>query len=359
MKQVGWIVVLLLIGGVLLWQHQKKVQEEMAERAMEQRRIEEKKEAEDRQRAELKTFAEGMRKHYADEKKIAEQELKTLRADSAKFSEVVSTIMAEKDAKGEDQKYETKLLHILKHADVNAFALKYLGSDFAGATAEFIARVREAYDAEKKYANAVKSVDAAYDETMKRAGEWAKMTAAQRDAELARLNREISRLEARRTREQQEYKNISKLYIKGDEHMQREHAARERVIRHRLEDVDNEITKRRSQIDLLRHPESVSRVEAKMTEQAQREQYRANDNRRQVMNDIDRRLKPKKSLVDIVAGVEANTVGKIRTAIAGKVAEREKGIKEITEKLSAVEEFLLAVPVDSLQELNRRKAKLK
>lgn len=359
MKIVGWIVVLLTLGGVYIWQHQKKIQEEMAERAMEQRRIEEKKEAEDRQRAAMKTFAEGMRKHHAEAKKTAEQELKTLRADSSKFSGAVSTIMAEKDSKGEDQKYETKLLHILKNPDVNALALKYLGSDFTGVTAEYIARVREAYDAEKKYAAAVKSVDAAYDETMKRSAEWAKMTAAQRNAEFARLNKEISRLEAKRAKEQQEYKNISKLYIKGDEHMQREHAARERVIRQRLEDVDSEITKRRSQIDHLRHPEAVSGVEAKMTERTQREQNRANENRRQAMYDIDRRLKPKKSLVDIVAETEANTVGKIRAAIADKIGEVEKNVKEMAGKLAAVEEFLLSVPVENIQELTQRKARLK
>ncbi len=358
MKSVGWIIALVALVGVYLWQHQKKVQEEMAERAMEQRRIEEKKEAEERQRAAMKTFAEGMRKHHADGKKAAELELTTLRADSAKFAEAVSKIMAEKTEKGEDQKYETKMLHILKNADVNALALKYLGSDFTGVTAEFIARVREAYDAEAKYAAAVKSVDAAYDETMKRSAEWAKMTAAQRDAEFARLNREISRLEARRAKEQQEYKNISKLYIKGDAHMAREHLARENVIRNRLADVDSEISKRRLQIDHLRHPSAVSSVEAQMTSRMQTEQSRANENRRMAMYDIDRRLKPKKALVDIVAETEANTVGKIRAAITDKIGDVEKNVKEMTEKLAAVDEFLLAVPVDDIQELNRRKMKL-
>ena len=73
MKLVGWIVVLLVLAGVGIWQHQKKVQEEMAERAMEYRRMEEKKEAEERQRTALKTFAEGMRKHHADGKKVADR----------------------------------------------------------------------------------------------------------------------------------------------------------------------------------------------------------------------------------------------------------------------------------------------
>ena len=358
MKSVGWIIALVALVGVYLWLHQKKVQEEMAERAMEQRRMEEKKEVEDRQRTAMKTFAEGMRKHREDEKKAAEREQATLRADSVKFSEAVSKIMAEKDEKGEDQKYETKILHILRNADVNALALKYLGSDFTVVTAEYVARVREAYAAEAKYAAAVKSVDSAYDETMKRSSEWAKMTAAQRDAEFVRLNKEISRLEAKRAKDQQEYKNISKLYIKGDSHMEKEHNARVDVIRHRLSDVDAEIEKRRRQIDQLRHPSAVSSVEAQMTTRTQVEQNRADYNRRYAMTDIDRRLKPKKALVDIVAEVESNTVGKLRATITNKIAEVEKKVKAMTEKLTAVEEFLLAVPVESIQELTRRKSKL-
>ncbi len=76
------------------------------------------------------------------------------------------------------------------------------------------------------------------------------------------------------------------------------------------------------------------------------------------MYDIDRRLKPKKALVDIVAETDANTVGKIRAAITDKIGDVEKNVKEMTEKLAAVDEFLLAVPVDDIQELNRRKMKL-
>ena len=95
-----------------------------------------------------------------------------------------------------------------------------------------------------------------------------------------------------------------------------------------------------------------------MTTRTQLEQNRADYNRRYAMTDIDRRLKPKKALVDIVAEVESNTVGKLRTTITDRIAEVEKKVKEMTKKLTAVEEFLLAVPVESIQELNWRKAKL-
>ena len=109
----------------------------------------------------------------------------------------------------------------------------------------------------------------------------------------------------------------------------------------------------------MRSPAVTSKLEADATSRAQAEQYKATSDRRSAMDDIDRRLKPKKSLVDIVSEVEADTVGRVRAAITGKIAECEKTVKEITEKLTAVEEFLLVVPVDDIQDLNRRKAKLK
>ena len=354
MKSIGWIVALAALVGVYFWQNQKKTQEGIAECAMEQRRMEE----DERQRAAMKTFAEGMRKRYAEGKTAAERELTNLRADSAKFANEVSNIMAEKNEKGEDQKYETKMLHILQNADVNALAMKYLGLDFTGATAEYTARIREAYDAEAKYAAAVKAVDSAYDETMKRSGGWAKMTAAQRDAEFARLNKEISKLEENRKVLEQQFKNTAKIGLKGSESTERERLTQEGVMIHRLADIDGEIRKRRLQIDHLRHPETVSAVEARMTSWTQHEQSRAENNRRNAMSDIDRRLKPKKSVVDIVAEVEANTVGKFRSVIAGKIAESEKNVKTLSEKLTAIEEFQLSIPIDPIQELIRRKAKL-
>ena len=358
MKLVMNIAILVAICCVGLWQWHKKTEEERMERALEYQRKIEKKEAEDKQRAAMTTFANGMRQHCADRYKAAEQDLKGFRKDSARLTEIVSEVMAEKDSKGKDLKYEEKVLHILKHTDVNAFALKYLGSDFAGITDEFAERVRETREAEEKYAAAVKTVEDAYSDSMQRAGTWAKMTAQQRDAEFARLNREIKRLEVKRDKEQKEYKTISKLLVKGDMHAEQEREAQRRVVMQRLSDTESEIAKRRHQIDFLRNPEQVSLVEARLVSQAQRNQSEAVSQRRYAMYDIDKRLKPKKSLADVISEFEAKTIGKLRTVLSDKIAAGEKEAKTLKDKLAKAEEFLLAVPVSDLQELKQRKAKL-
>ena len=358
MKLVMNIAILVALCCVGLWQWNKKSEEARQERALEYQRMVEKKESEEKQRAAMTTFANAMRQHYADKCKAVERDVADCRKDSARLTEIVSKIMSEKDSKGKDLAYDEKILQILRHTDVNAFAMKYLGSDFAGIPDEMAERIQDTREAEEKYAAAVKAVDSAYSESMQRAGTWAKMTAQQRDAEFARLNKEIKRLEAKRDKEQKEYKTISKLLIKGDEHTEREREAQSRVIMRRLHDTESEIRKRRYQIDYLRNPQQISQVEANMVSQAQRRQNEANNLRQQAMYDIDRRLKPKKSLVDVATEFETKTVGRLRKTLADKIAEGEKEAKTLKEKLSKAEEFLLAIPVTDLQELKQRKAKL-
>ena len=76
------------------------------------------------------------------------------------------------------------------------------------------------------------------------------------------------------------------------------------------------------------------------------------------MADIDRRLKPKHSLFDVIAEIESKSIGRLRTVLSDKIAESEKSAKSFAEKLAAIEEFAVAIPVTDLQELMRRKAKL-
>ena len=358
MKQIMNIAILVALCCLGFWQWRKKTDEERVERAMEYQRMMEKKDAEEKQRAEMTTFANGMRQHCADRSKTAERNVTSLRKDAAQLAEIVSMCMEEKDSQGKDLKYEDKVLHILKHADVNALALKYLGADFSGITAEFSERIRDVRDAEEKYTAAVKSVEAAYSENMKRAGTWAKMSAQQRDEEIARINREIKRLEARRDKEQKEYRTISKLLIKGDEHTERERVAQKNVVLSKLTDTESEIRKKRFQLDYLRNPERMSKIEANAVSETQARQFRASSDRESAMRDVDRRLKPKKSLVETVAEFESKSVGRLRSTMADKITEGEKNVKVLADKLAAAEEFLLAVPVTDLQELMRRKAKL-
>ena len=355
--KIMYIVALVLLCGVGFWKWQKDSEAKQAERAMEYQRMIAKQETEERQRAAMSVFADGMRKHCVDRRKVAEEEILDLRTDSRRLSAIVSEVMSQKDSKGGDLPYETKILQILTNGVVNALALKHLGADFLGVSAECRERILEARAAEEKYAAAVKSVDDAYSENMRMAGSWGKMSAEQRNAEISRLRSEISRLEARREREMKEYQNMSKLFIKGDVHIERERRARERVIVGRINDTENEISKKRSQIDCLRSPNEVNRIEAAAVERAQREQGRAASVRQSAMLDVDRRLKPKHSLFEVISEIEAKSVGRLKTALANKITECEKTVKSLSDKLAAVEEFALSIPVTDLQELMRRKAK--
>ena len=358
MKTIMYIVALALLCGLGFLKWQKYTEAKQAERAMEYQRMIAKQEAEDRQRAAMSAFADGMRKHCVDRSKAAEKEISDLRADSKRLSAIVSEVMSQKDSNGGELPYETKILQILTNGEVNALALKHLSADFSGVSAECNERILEARAAEKKYAAAVKSVDATYAENMRMAGAWGKMSAEQRNAEISRLRSELSRLETRREREMKEYKNVSKLFIKGDSHMERDRRARENVIISKLKDTEAQISKKRRQIDYLRSPNEVSRIEAAAVGRAQTEQSRAVSQRQLAMIDIDRRLKPKHSLFEVVAEIEAKSVGRLKATLSNKITECEKTVKNLADKLAAVEEFALSIPVTDLQELMRRKAKL-
>ncbi len=358
MKQIGYIVILAGLCCLGLWQWHKKSEEERIERAMEHQRMVEKKEAEEKQRAAIAKFAEGMCKNYSDRHKEAEKELADSRAEFSRLTTIVSAAMSGKDSHGKNLAYDVKILNVLTNSEVNALAVKHLGLDFSGFTPEFIERTQDAKVAEDKYAAAVRYIDEAYAENMKRAGTWAKMSAEQRDAEFVRLNKEIKRLEVRRDKEEKEYKTISKLLIKGDEHTEMERIAKQNVIRHKLRDTQGEISKRRAQIDFLRSPQQASKIESDTVSRMQSRQREADTMRQNAMYDVDRRLKPKKSLVDVTAEYEAKTIGRLRAALTNKITEGEKDVKKLKDKLAAVQEFQLSIPVTDLRELLRRKAKL-
>ena len=76
------------------------------------------------------------------------------------------------------------------------------------------------------------------------------------------------------------------------------------------------------------------------------------------MVDIDLRLKPKIALVDVVSEYEAKTIGLLRSTLLGKIASAEKDAKVLMDKMNAIDEFLLSIPVTDLPELMQRKAKL-
>ena len=357
MKVVVYIAIVLAIVWGGIWQWQKKAEAKREERAHEQQQAEEKKGAEDKQREALTTFANGMRQHCDTRMKEMERGQAELRAVFKQMSEVTSKIMEDKDSRGGNVKYEVKILHIIDNADLNALALKYLGSDFSGMRAEFCERVREARAAEERYASAVKEVDTAYTETMKLAGSWGKMSTEQRNAEMARLRNELSQLEARREKELKEYRSLPKMQLRGSALMD-DRRDKETVLRAKINETEGLITKKRMQIDYLQSPNGVRRIESDAVTKTQNEQYRATSRRQYAMQDIDRRLKPKVALVDIVSEYESKTIGRLRSTLSDKIATSEKEIKALADRLVVIDEFLLAIPVTEVRELMQRKSKL-
>lgn len=357
MKAVIYVLILLVAvwGGFLLWQ--KKAEEKREVRAQEQQQAEEKKGAEDKQREALMTFANGMRQHCDTRVKELESGLAELRAVFKQVSDITSKIMEEKDSRGGNAKYEVKILHVIDNADLNALALKYLGSDFSGMRGEFCERVREARAAEERYASAVKEVDTAYAETMEMAGAWGKMSAEQRKAEMTRLRNELSQLEARRDKELKEYKSLPKMQLRGTA-LKDDRRDKETVLSARISETEGLITKKRMQIDSLQSPDEASRIVASAVEKTQSEQFRATTRRQYAMYDIDRRLKPKVSLVDVISEYETKSIGRLRSTLSDKIAAAEKEVKAQTDRLVVIDEFILAIPVTEVRELMQRKSKL-
>ncbi len=355
MKSIVYVAILaaIVLGGV--WQWRRASEAKRAEQAQEQRLQGEQKASEDQQRVALTAYANALRQHCETKMKTGERDLMELKADSKQMSEICSKIMDERDSRGTPLKYEVKILHVLENSDLNALALKHVGTDFTSIKAEFCERVRVARAAEEKYEAAVKEVDATYAETVKTAGNWGKMSSEQRNAEISRLRKEISQLEAKREKELKSFKSLSNMHLNNK---RRERADHEAVIRDRIADTENQIVKKREQIDYLQSPNETSRIEANAVTRAQSEQYTATSRRQTAMYDIDRRLKPKTALVDVVSEYEAKTMGLLRSTLLGKIASAEKDTKVLMDKMNAIDEFLLSIPVTDLPELMQRKAKL-
>lgn len=351
MKQIITVVVLLLVGvGVWRWQ-----------KAAETRKEREKKIVEDRQRVELTTYATRMRQHCESKKGKAESDLEELRDDSKRMSDVISKIMNEKNQQGEALRYDEKILHALENTDLNTLALKYMGTDFSNTRVGFAERVRIVRTAEERYEAAVKEVDDAYEQNTKIAASWGKKTLGQRDAEVARLKKELSLLESRREKLLEEAKSLmpsrgrSRMALERSERERNDH---EKVLRGRLYDAESQITKKRRQIDYLQSPVEMGRIEAAAVRATQSEQRSATSRRETAMRDIDRRLKPKTTLADTISEFEKNTIGRLRLTLSDRIVEAEKTLKEVSGKLDTVNEFLLVIPVTDIQELMRLKSNL-
>lgn len=356
MKSNGWLIALLVIVGVGIWFYQKK---DSPKREEAYRRVED-----DRQREALTTFANGLLQNCAERKKTKEKALADLRGDVTKLSVAVSSCGAGND--GGDGKRDVKILRILSNPDVNALALKHLGSDFAGIKDSFALRIEEALAAEEKYNAAIREVESTFATNAQEAAGLTKKTMAQREVEMNRLRVDLRVLEKKRNLLQEEYRSNSAKFpttprsspssqvrsseLKGD------NAA---VIQRKLHDLDAEIDKKRRQIDGLTTPDAIRKFESDMLRDAQNVQRNAFIYRDQAVRDIDRRLKPKASSTAVISELETKSIEKLRSVLATKIGECEKSIAALSEKIAAIEEFRLSIPVSDVKDLVQRKEKLR
>ena len=318
------------------------------------------------QRNAMTKFATGKRQFFKTRLAEVVGEENALRADLKTLTTVVADAMSEKDAQGNEHKYETKVLRILKNPEVNALAAKYLASDFSSVVATYVERVREARAADAKYDAAIESAEAIYKSGVGATKDWSKATQKQRDAEISRLQKEVKALETSRDRTLREYKSVTRNESKrtsikhssalDNEHLQRTDAVK--VYERRLDDIERQLAVKRRQIDYLTSPEVMNLQANRALDTAQRRQQEAINTRRSALADINRQLKPKKSLTDTVAEFEADTVGKLRKTLSDKIAVLEKNEKILKDKVAMADEILLAIPLCDLGELKRQRIRL-
>ncbi len=325
--------------------------EERAQRELDRQELES-------QRKAMTTYAEGKRRLFQARLSEVAQTEKALRADLKTLTSEMESAMSATDADGAELKYETRLLRLLKSADVNTLAEEHLAGGFSGMVSTYVERVREARAAEANYAAAVRDADRIYGASIEETKKWANMSKQQRETEISRLKKELSSLESQRKRLLKDYKDVSGHAMVGSVHQERARDANKRSIVSKIDDVERQLDVKRRQIDNLTNPDMQNRLAKNAVDAAQTRQRYAISTRKSAMDDIDKRLKPKKSLTDIVAEFEADTVVKLRKVLSDKIAAVEAETKSLKDKITVVDEILLAIPLSDLAELKRHKSKL-
>ena len=310
------------------------------------------------QRASMTEYAKGRLSLFKSRLDVISKDAASVREDFSKLTTEVVAIMDEKDSKGQDQKYETKILHILRNATVNAFAQKYLATDFSGIVATYKERVRDARAADAKYAAAVQDVEAMYKANIAESKKWSNMTDKQRKEEILRLQNQISALEKRRKTVQEDYKNSARHSMLGGYRQELQRREAKDVVSSKVIDIDKQIAVKRKQIDLLTHPESQLRLANQTMNNTQSSQNRAVYTRKTAMYDVERRLKPKKSTTEVVAEVEADTIEKLRKVMSDKISTLENESKSLEGNIAKINEVLLQIPVSDIGELKSLKRRI-
>lgn len=333
-------------------------QDLLGEKADERQRLQREAEEISQLEQEKVEMAEGMSKAVVQKKRDLEVALKDAQKESESngkdfeaVAKAISDAMTEGD--GEKQKHEVKVLRALKHPVVNDLATRILGKDFSLEVSEFTDRIRKARQEEGRYRKAIQEADNEYHKAVNETGGWAQATKEQRAAEIKRLKSEISRLESRRDSARKDIKNLTRHTLVGNRRQERERIEAGHEAEARYYDLEQDINKKKGQLDYLLHPNQVTASQASAAQKTQDAIRRAQYDHENRLRDIERTMKPAKSVVDITAEFENKTLGELRGRVNAARGESDKKVDEIKKKITRLNEIASVIPISSLNELQK------
>jgi hypothetical protein len=303
----------------------------------------------ERDRQERIDKANAMRTYLDSKCKIVQRklqsvtnELQMLRTDAEKLECEVSRIVSEQGKDGKELSYEVRLLRILRNKTVNELAVKYLAEGFSLQSEEFIERIRNARLEEKRFKDALRKSDEQLDAAVEESKNWADASRTQRDAEIRRLKSEIEKLEKLR--------QTTRRTMMGTESDRREWM-------NKMGDYEQEISRKRRQIDYLRNPDANRAIETRAVTRAQDIQWNAISIKEKRDLNIHRRMKPQTSAMAITDEMAKNTIDRLRAEIKKKLDVKEVEAKSLLKKLEIAQEIVISIPVSDMGELNRLRAR--
>ena len=318
-----------------------------------------------REREEREQFAKALTEYANGKQKLAKETIgrlegdaRALKDDIERLSKIIVSGGAETDSAGKELPIETKLLRLLRNPEINDLAKKYLSADFVLLQHEFVDRVRDARADEARYRKAQAQSDATYSEALKESQKWVNATKEQREAEISRLQGEISSWERRRGEYHKTLHDLEKKVMVGNVAQERERRDRLAVVSRRIVEADREILRKRGQIDFMRDPTANAGMESRAAWRKQDVQRQANNQRENELRTIDRYYKPKVTVAEVVAEMSGKTIRKLQSAMAGKSQVVEKELADAKRKEVEIRECLLVIPVSNMTELKALRSKM-
>ena len=290
----------------------------------------------------MRTYLDAKCKIVQKKLQTVTNELQMLRADAEKLENEVSRIVSAQGKDGSELSYEVRLLRILRNKTVNELAVKYLAEGFSLQSEEFIEKVRNARLEEKRFKDALRKSDEQLDAAVEESKNWVDASRTQRDAEIRRLKSEIEKLEKLR--------QTTRRTMMTTESDRREWM-------NKMGDYEQEISRKRRQIDYLRNPDANRAIETRAVSRAQDIQRTAVSIKEVRDNNIHRRMKPQTSVMAITDEMAKNTIDRLRAEIKKKLDATEAEEKSLQKKSEIAQTIVISIPVSDTGELNRLRAR--